>query len=342
MRKEKWVNDVRAIACIMVALGHLLVGLAEILPDAGYFWSWLIGSLYLVHVQLFFFCSGYLRQKKNNTSKEYPGMVVNKLLNLGIPYMVFVSATYLLKVVFSNYVNSEIHDSYWHAVFVLPPNQMWFLFVLIVCFLITPFCMKNTIQMLGMLTAGILGLVLYHYLGDTQSVYLKIFNFYIWFVLGMAYGFLKDRMPVIQKNIWILFVFIFETIIYIFYWQNIVMGTIATVFGIFSVVSICQNQLKDHSVRLLSVIAKYMLQIYLLHTYFAAGIRTVLLRVGCTNAWIHFILAMIGSLAGPVMVGYICEKTVLMNIIFAPVKTIEIINKKRDIRKSDIDNCAGI
>ena len=60
MRKEKWVNDVRAIACIMVALGHLLVGLVEILPDAGYFWSWLIGSLYLVHVQLFFFCSGYL------------------------------------------------------------------------------------------------------------------------------------------------------------------------------------------------------------------------------------------------------------------------------------------
>ena len=81
MKREEWIDYIKLFACILVAGGHLLMGLAGpgILGfTAGY--NWFIDTIYYFHVPLFFLCSGYLHQKmteittisswKNNVSKK--------------------------------------------------------------------------------------------------------------------------------------------------------------------------------------------------------------------------------------------------------------------------------
>ena len=62
--REKWVDDVKVIACILVVLGHFFQSMTKsnILPGNGLY-QWFNTTIYYFHVPLFFICSGYLYQK---------------------------------------------------------------------------------------------------------------------------------------------------------------------------------------------------------------------------------------------------------------------------------------
>lgn len=62
--REKWVDDVKVIACILVVLGHFFQSMTKsnILPENGLY-QWFNTTIYYFHVPLFFICSGYLYQK---------------------------------------------------------------------------------------------------------------------------------------------------------------------------------------------------------------------------------------------------------------------------------------
>ena len=62
--REKWVDDVKVIACILVVLGHFFQSMmkANILPENDLY-GWFNTTIYYFHVPLFFICSGYLYQK---------------------------------------------------------------------------------------------------------------------------------------------------------------------------------------------------------------------------------------------------------------------------------------
>ena len=62
--REKWVDDVKVIACILVVVGHFFMSMVQsgILPDTNLH-EWFITTIYYFHVPLFFICSGYLYQK---------------------------------------------------------------------------------------------------------------------------------------------------------------------------------------------------------------------------------------------------------------------------------------
>ena len=58
--REKWVDDVKVIACILVVVGHFFQSMvkASILPDSGLY-EWFITTVYYFHVPLFFICKKY-------------------------------------------------------------------------------------------------------------------------------------------------------------------------------------------------------------------------------------------------------------------------------------------
>lgn len=68
--------------------------LANILPDNA-FYRWFIATIYYFHVPLFFICSGYLYQKysKVNDIGNWRKNVAKKALALGVPYVIFTTAT---------------------------------------------------------------------------------------------------------------------------------------------------------------------------------------------------------------------------------------------------------
>ena len=79
--REKWVDDIKVIACILVVLGHFFQSMtkASIMPENDLY-KWFNTTIYYFHVPLFFICSGYLYQKysKVNSSGRWRRNVAKK------------------------------------------------------------------------------------------------------------------------------------------------------------------------------------------------------------------------------------------------------------------------
>lgn len=139
-KREIWVDDVKVIACTLVVLGHFFQSMVKsnILADNDLY-SWFIQTIYYFHVPLFFICSGYLYQKisKVDSFSSYGKNIVKKLLALGVPYFVFSTATWVLKFIFADAVNTEL-DGILVTLFVAPTAPYWYLYCLFFIFLITP------------------------------------------------------------------------------------------------------------------------------------------------------------------------------------------------------------
>lgn len=138
--REKWVDDIKVIACILVVLGHFFQSMtkANILPENDLYKSFNT-TIYYFHVPLFFICSGYLYQKYSKVTSvgNWYRNIVKKVLALGVPYATFTTATWVLKKVFSSSVNDQIGDLR-ETLFLHPTAPYWYLYALFFIFLITP------------------------------------------------------------------------------------------------------------------------------------------------------------------------------------------------------------
>ena len=127
--REKWVDGVKVIACILVVLGHFFQSMtkANILPENDLY-EWFNTTIYYFHVPLFFICSGYLYQKysKVNSVGSWYRNVAKKVLVLGVPYATFTTATWVLKKVFSSSVNDQI-GGLGETLFFHPTAPYWYL-----------------------------------------------------------------------------------------------------------------------------------------------------------------------------------------------------------------------
>ena len=138
--REKWVDDVKVIACILVAVGHFFMSMVQsgILPDSNLH-EWFITTIYYFHVPLFFICSGYLYQKysKVDNVESWRRNVAKKALALGVPYVTFSTATWVLKKAFSSSVNNQI-GGLGDTLLFHPASPYWYLYALFFIFLLTP------------------------------------------------------------------------------------------------------------------------------------------------------------------------------------------------------------
>ena len=138
--REKWVDDIKVIACILVVLGHFFQSMtkASIMPENDLY-KWFNTTIYYFHVPLFFICSGYLYQKysKVNSLGSWRRNVAKKMLALGVPYATFTTATWVLKKVFSSSVNDQI-GGLGDTLFLHPTAPYWYLYALFFIFLVTP------------------------------------------------------------------------------------------------------------------------------------------------------------------------------------------------------------
>ena len=138
--REKWVDDVKVIACILVVLGHFFQSMvkASIMPENDLY-KWFNTTIYYFHVPLFFICSGYLYQKysKVNSVDGWYRNVTKKAVALGVPYVTFSTATWVLKNVFSGSVNNQI-GGLGDTLLFPPASPYWYLYALFFIFLLTP------------------------------------------------------------------------------------------------------------------------------------------------------------------------------------------------------------
>ena len=74
-------------------------------------------------------------------------------------------------------------------------------------------------------------------------------------------------------------------------------------------------------------LAKYTMPIFVMHTLFAAPLRSVLLKLGIGNAVIHVVLGIAISFIGPIIAAWIMEKTVYLEFFLYPWKVINRVKR---------------
>lgn len=75
---------------------------------------------------------------------------------------------------------------------------------------------------------------------------------------------------------------------------------------------------EEKSGKAMRFLAKYTMPIFLMHTLFAAPLRSILLKIGTTNAVIHVVLGLGISFAGPIAAAWIMKKTKWLEFFLYP------------------------
>lgn len=70
-------------------------------------------------------------------------------------------------------------------------------------------------------------------------------------------------------------------------------------------------------------LAKYTMPIFLMHTLFAAPLRSILMKVGIENAVVHVVLGLGISFAGPIIAAWIMKKTRWLEFFLYPNKVLQ-------------------
>ena len=75
------------------------------------------------------------------------------------------------------------------------------------------------------------------------------------------------------------------------------------------------------------ICAKYTMPVFLMHTLFAAPIRSALMKFGITNVLIHFLTGIIISFLGPIVAIIVMEKIKPMDFVVYPTRYIKLDNR---------------
>lgn len=326
--REKWVDDVKVIACILVVLGHFFQSMtkANVLPENGLY-QWFNTTIYYFHVPLFFICSGYLYQKYSNVNNvgSWCRNVAKKVLALGVPYATFTTATWVLKKVFSSSVNDQV-GGLGDTLFLHPTAPYWYLYALFFIFLVTPTFSSVKMAAVGLIVALIARVLI---LTGGYSVYAvsTVLSNEIWFVVGMsicAFNVqLKGRK--VQGTILGLLFVILSVVVYTAEISDSVISFIMGLLACVAVILMVAGFEKKFG-RGMDFLAKYTMPIFLMHTLFAAPLRSVLLKFGIENAVIHVVLGLGISFAGPIIAAWIMKKTKWLEFFLYPNKFVKIRN----------------
>lgn len=295
---------------------------ANILPENDLY-KWFNTTIYYFHVPLFFICSGYLYQKysKVNDFKSWKKNMAKKARALGVPYVTFTTATWVLKTVFSGSVNDQI-GGLGDTLLIHPTAPYWYLYALFFIFLVTP--TFSTVKMAAVGLAVAIVAKVYILTGGTGIYAVStVLTNEIWFVLEMSIcafnAELRGRK--LQGIVIGLLFLVLSVVVYIADIKNLTMSFVLGVLACIAVIFLVAAY-EERTGKIMEFLAKYTMPIFLMHTLFAAPTRAVLLKVGVTNAMLHVILGLGISFAGPIVAAWIMKKTKWMEFFLYPNKTM--------------------
>ena len=149
----------------------------------------------------------------------------------------------------------------------------------------------------------------------------------IWFVLGMSICAFNVQLKGkrVQGTICELLFVILSIVVYT---VEISVGVISFAMGLLACVAVILMVagFEEKFGRGMDFLAKYTMPIFLMHTLFAAPMRSILMKIGVENAVIHVALGLGISFAGPIMAACIMKKTKWLEFFLYPNKFIRKVS----------------
>lgn len=323
--KEPWIDIVKWTACMLVVLGHFFQSMEKsgIIHAVGIY-MWFEHTIYLFHVPLFFLCSGYLYQKNSivTTKEEWKSNILRKIVNLGVPYVFFSTVSFFMKMIFSNAVNDEVSGSLFRTLLLEPLSPYWYLYILFFLFLFT-WTLRDRKQGYILLALSVF-IYFFHQNSIIKEVYFLggMAHREIWFVIGMLLAFYHDKIKFDKRCLGISFLLFPISIIgynkemalYVWIPYSLVTG----ICGCLMILEMAWFYNFRIPEKFILFSRKNTLPVFLMHTIFAAGIRSALCKMGITNFAVHMIGGIMGSILLPVITAEIMRKFRWMYFFISP------------------------
>ena len=334
--REAWIDNVKIFACVLVALGHLFSSMIPVgILSEGDLYAWFIQTIYFFHVPLFFICSGYLYQKYSHveTIVDWKKNIMNKALILGVPYFAFSTITWALKSIFTSYVNNQIEKGLFESLFIAPMAPYWYLYCLFLLFLITPTFKRNQIAIIGLVIALVMKISSFILTDISIYAISTVLKNEIWFVLGMClcvidFRGLFENVRVREKQVGVISGLIFMVLSILVYVENIEFFGMEFLLGLVActaTVMFCRGVFGENKQSARGVfLAEYTLPIFMMHTIFAATLRSALLKMNITNGILHVFFGICISFVGPIIAAMVMKHFKCLNFLLYPGKYVKI------------------
>lgn len=333
-KRDLLVDQLKGYACFLVAFGHVIMGIRRAGIVTPVFMQLLEAFIWTFHVPLFMFLSGYVFKITGGWRSKGGRIefILHKLLNLGVPYLVF-STLYIAINSFIPGVNNQ--NSLVEILYLWknPTAQYWFLYALFFLFVIWTCLSSGSIKNNVILTIGctILASVanmLEINLGCLQSA----------LSMSLAFGVgtcmpdmstiqwkYKSRLIIILLHLTIVFGLILIELNDLWIVEKMI-----EILGIFSSIAFISLIVKNNAISgILLWVNRYSFPIYLLHTIFTAGIRLILIKFGVSCYVFHVFIGTIMAIVAPYICMRIAERRVCLTFLFYPSKALKIAKSLR-------------
>lgn len=332
MERNKLADRLKGYACLLVLTGHVFSGLSTAgTVSIPAFMPVVEKFIWTFHIDLFMFLSGFVYTLTGGCSKKGNRFkfILNKLINLGIPYVVF-SVVYIVVNSLVPGVNNKSSITDVFRIFTEPVAQYWFLYALFFLFMIwTVLSLFLDNRIITCITFSLL--IISKIFGFSYGILDSTLNCALAFGLGTCISSLDFRRTPKWVKITSIPVHVAAVITLIItgFIKYILVDDIATVLGIFASVFFIAFISKIKAVgTFLDMICRYSFPIYLLHTFFTSFTRIMLIKLGITNYIIHVVSGTFVGLGLSLLVAWICSLIPVFEIFFYPSRTVKKLKKR--------------
>jgi fucose 4-O-acetylase-like acetyltransferase len=312
MNKILWVNNAKAIGITLVVFGHVWRGLQGkgLLNEKSFF---LIDNIvYSFHMPLFFIISGFF-VKKSLQKTDKQTFIKNKIKTLMYPYFIWSIIQILINFILNNYTNNSTDLISILRLIYIPIAPFWYLYSLFLMFLLYTLTQKINIKLNFLIAIGI------YYLPDTHILLIEnLFSFYIFFLIGtILFSYIND----IQKHVFLFFLGLLIFILSFYFYRNVLESIdiskylLPAIFGSLSVfcLSNCINS------KFFNYIGERSLIIFLLHIFFTAGTRIILIHIfNIRDSSIHITFGLVLGMFGPIIFYQLTRKLKIKGLFVYP------------------------
>lgn len=320
-------DELKGYACLLVLFGHVIRGIREAgipFPTGAKEVEFFIWSF---HVPLFMFLSGFVFHITGEYSRSGSRVqfIKHKLLNLGVPYVVF-SVVYILLNSLSSKTNTSYGLSSIFGILVTPVAQYWYLHSLLLVFsvwAVLSLFLKNWQIMLLLAIANCVK----NALGLSIPVFGNVLGASLCFGMGTCLpDLVVDKWSTSKKVTLIAVHLILAFACILPRWQyTIGLEDFLKLLGIAASIAfislICEKSGMVKS--WLLFVCRYSLPIYLLHTTFTSFVRIVLMHLGIRQYLLHVVLGLLFGFWVPVAAACIAQRVPALDFFFYPSKNIK-------------------
>lgn len=334
--REEWLDSLKGFAILLVILGHVVSGYIDgnYFPEMYWKFYWLRSWIYSFHMPLFFLVSGFtftLAYVKGGTLRK--NAFLRQMFSLFWLYTLFALVQWVVKQVAYDWVNTAYTEEMLLRMYIEPLGNFWYLYVMFVFYALgalTRFYNKSPIWLL--LLGAVSIVVVDAGLDDSNLTLYRICYHGVFFFLGSVLC--RHREILRSKNLmglctmFLLSNAVFYYVAYMRFWLPNWKLFIAAATCFFNLALFYRWEALGR-LRLFRICGKYCLELYLLHTFFTAGLRGVLPLLGVETPWLSVAVNFLLSTTICLTLSFLVSKAPCCDLIFHPVRFFDRVNRRR-------------